>query len=157
MKKLGGSCNCKCCKNKRERIPEIPELSREAKAFIGRLQQYHFLAAAGFIMAKKDESDVRFTALAPVYLEDGYEDMATVKANALALKELEEKNIITIDYDIPLRGFDYEVYAASRVYKELKEAVAEGSQRPGFLCNTTEIEKGSVALTPYGAELLDYI
>lgn len=151
-------CKCGGCQQKKnQKPPKIPDLSLEEKQIIGRLQQYHYLPICQFIMAKQNEGDVRFIALAPVYLENGQEDMATVKTLGAALKTLEEKKIITLDYDMPLKGFDYGLYGTSRVYKELKQAVKEGSQRPGFLCDTTEMEQGSIALTPYGEELLDYI
>lgn len=151
-------CGCGGCKKKKPQVPpKIPQLSLDEKHIIGRLQQYHYLPVCQFIMAKENEGDVRFIALSPVYLENGQEDMATVKKLGAALKTLEDKKIVTLDYDMPLKGFDYILFETSRVYKELEQAVEEGSRRPGFLCDTTEIEQGSIALTPYGEELLDYI
>ena len=45
--------------------------------------------------------------LTPVYLESGDQE-----ENSLLLQCLEKKGLISLDYDKPLRGFDYSAYSA---------------------------------------------
>ena len=47
--------------------------------------------------------------LTPVYLEEGEQNQ---QAYSLLLQVLEKKNLISLDYDKPLRGFDDGRYAA---------------------------------------------
>lgn len=155
-KKQNHCCQGKCSCRKAV-PPQIPSLNTKEKAILGDLKIYHYLPLCRFIMSKKDEGSVRFIALAPVYLQDKMEDMASIKATAKALEALADKKIITLDYDIALKGYDYSYYETSQVYNELQAAVAAGSQKPGFLCDTAELEQGSIALTQYGQELLDYV
>ena len=112
MSHCGGNCaSCSGCA--RELSVTQPELD-----FLNELAQYAFLPVA------RTMGD-----LTPVYLEGGdREEMS------LLLQVLEKKNLISLDYDRPLKGFDGAAYAAYPI-------------------------RGSIALTERGQkvlELLDY-
>lgn len=112
MSHCGGNCaSCSGCA--RELSVTQSELD-----FLNELAQYAFLPVA------RTMGD-----LTPVYLEGGdREEMS------LLLQVLEKKNLISLDYDRPLKGFDGAAYAAYPI-------------------------RGSIALTERGQkvlELLDY-
>ena len=112
MPHCNGNCaSCSGCA--RELSVTQPELD-----FLNELAQYAFLPVA------RTMGD-----LTPVYLEGGdREEMS------LLLQVLEKKNLISLDYDRPLKGFDGADYAAYPI-------------------------RGSIALTERGQkvlELLDY-
>lgn len=65
----------------------------------------------------------------PVYLED---DRYTPEEYSLLLQTLEKKNLITLDYSIPLKGFREDAYAAYPI-------------------------RGSMALTLRGQQVLDLL
>lgn len=65
-------------------------------ALLGRFAQLAFLPVAR-----------RWDSETPVYLEDGAEKAAL---NSELLKALQLKGLISIDYDMPLSGFDYGAY-----------------------------------------------
>lgn len=51
--------------------------------------------------------------MTPIYLEDTQE---TVEVYSLILQCLEKKSLISIDYDMPLKGFDMSAYKGYPVY-----------------------------------------
>lgn len=63
---------------------------------LGRFAQLAFLPVAR-----------RWDSEEPIYLEDGTEKAAH---NSELLKAMRFKGLITIDYDMPLSGFDYSAY-----------------------------------------------
>ena len=67
--------------------------------------------------------------LEPVYLEEGTEKQ---EAYSLLLQVLEKKNLISLDFDKPLKGFDESAYAAYPI-------------------------RGSLALTERGQKVLELI
>ena len=79
--------------------------------------------------------------------------METVKEIGTVLSELEEKGLISLDYDIPLQDYDYTLHTKSALFSFFKETVNEGKNRPSFLFDTAEIELGSIALTEFGEKV----
>ncbi len=144
-----------CCSSKQEQGPI--NIEREEIKILIELKEYTYMPIAEFVMCNSANSHVSFSALAPVYLESIDDDMGKVKELAKAFKDLEKKGLITLDYDIPLKGFDYSIYTDSNIYKYFIETVEEGKNKPDFLCDTTEIEFGSVALTDLGKRVVSSI
>lgn len=77
----------------------------------------------------------RWDSETPIYLEDGAEK-ATLYSNLL--KTMELKGLITIDYDMPLSGFDYAAY--------------EGYPCRGSMALTAEGQRAIEILEIQGAE-----
>ena len=118
------------------------------------LAEYSCLPISRCIMSSK-EKDVSFVSLSPVFINDLDDSMETVKQIGAILSDLEKKDLITLDYDIPIRGYDYEKYKDSALYSFFKQTVKEGSERTDSLCDTAEIELGSMTVTEYGMEVLN--
>lgn len=81
--------------------------------FLQLLGQVAFLPAA-----RKMGEDM------PVYLED---DRHTQEEYSLLLQTLEKKNLISLDYSMPLKGFDWGKYAAWPIRGSM--ALTERGQR----------------------------
>lgn len=142
-----------CCGKDQEPI----NLSREELEILLELKEYCYLPIAEFVMCSSVNDHVRFTALAPVYIEKIEDDMEKVKNINTILRELEKKKLISLDYDIPLKGFDYTIYTKSEVYQYFIESINEGKEKTEFICDTAEIEFGSVALTDLGKRAVNSI
>lgn len=76
----------------------VLELTEGEIAFLQELGQYAFLPIAR-----------RVDDMIPVYLE---QQDRPAEEYSLILQVLEQKRLISLDYDKPLRGFDAEKYAA---------------------------------------------
>ena len=90
----------------------------------GELQMLRTLGQFAFLPIARRADD-----MVPVYLEE--RDRPT-EEYSLILQVLEQKNLVTLDYDKPLAGFDASIYAVYPV-------------------------KGSVALTAAGQKVLELL
>lgn len=61
--------------------------------------------------------------------------------------------LLTMDYDILLRGYGYEEYKDSALYAYFCKTVSEGAGKPGFLGDTPMLDLGSMALTEAGKQI----
>lgn len=152
----GCSGNCATCAGCSSTSNDTLDLGELALMF--ELMETPFLPLCRFTMTKAGEEDtVRVTALAPVYFNAPDTTMEEAKQIGEALIHLEDKGIITLDYDKPLDNYDYNEYKNSDLYKKLQETVAEGKGKEGFLCDTAIIETGSMALTAKGRAVIEYM
>lgn len=129
------------------------EVTENQKNFLHQLHHSHYLPLARFILTDSREQDFIATALAPVFIRNVSDDMATVKEAGAFLQKLEDMGLITLDYDIPLSGYGYEEYKSSALYEYFCKTVAEGAGKPGFLGDTPELELGSMAPTKAGEQV----
>lgn len=106
----------RCCAGACEARSGALSLTEPEKAFLAALARFAFLPAA--YAPRLD---------APVCLE--LADMETETAVA-AISSLRDKRLISVDYDLPLKNFDYRAYAGFERF-------------------------GSIALTSLGQEALD--
>lgn len=120
------------------------------------MAQYSCLPISRFVMSGK-EDDICFSALAPVFINDPDDSMETVKEIGTTLTYLEQNGLITLDYDIPIRGYDYKQYTDSALYAYFKQTVKAGSEKSDFLFDTAKIELGSMALTEAGHKVLSQL
>ena len=91
--------------------------------------------------------------LSPVYLYDKHDTMEDVKAIGAVLKGLEDKGLMSLDYDMPIHDFDYVMYTNSDLYAYFVDTIAEAKGREGFLCDRAQIELGSMAVTDLGEQV----
>ena len=82
----------------------------------------------------------------PVYLHTGKETTADIELTSLALRRLASRGYITLDYDIPLAGYDYVLYQTSDFQHRLSLL------HPGY---TILPKRGSMALTLRGQQAAD--
>ena len=139
-------CGCDCCQ------PIIGDGTVDDRelSVLGALLGHHYLPVSRFVMCSSESDEVRFTALAPVYLETKADSMETVKERAALLLAMEAKALISLDYDEPLQGYDYETHTDSDLFHYLESTVQEGRKSDSFLCDTAEVECGSISITERG-------
>lgn len=132
-------------------------LTPREQAFIRCLKQIPFLPIAQFLLRSTKSEHLESIALAPVYILDPEDTLAHIKETGSVLKGLEEKGLITLDYDIPLQNYDYQSYHCSAAYCSFQQTVDEAKTRPNFLYNIGVMELGSMALTQRGYEISDQL
>lgn len=151
-------CGCGCGHDhdygQKVKKPVTPdEVTENQKDFLHQLHHRHYLPVARFTLTDSQEQDFASTALAPVFIRNVSDDMATVKEAGAFLQQLEDMGLITLDYDILLDGYTYEEYKNSALYEYFCKTVAEGADKPGFLGDTPELDLGSMALTEVGEKI----
>lgn len=138
-----GGCNCG------HQQTEI-QLTKEETEFLKQLAQTPFLPLATFVLKSTKSSHLESVALAPVYINDRADSMETVKSMAIVLESLEDKGLITLDYDEPLENGNYMDYSESALYAYFKETVAQTKDKDDYLFDIPSLEFGSIALTDLG-------
>lgn len=119
------------------------------------LRQRQYLPVACFSLAKTEDDARHGIALAPVYLSSAEDTMAQVKQLGAELKQLEETDLISLDYDLPLQGYAYTEYHTSALYAYFVQTVAEAAALPNPTFDTPVLELGSMALTENGDAMVD--
>lgn len=130
-------------------------LSEREQAFLRCLGQIPYLPVARFLLRSIKSAHLESVALAPVYLLDAEDSMEHVKESGNLLLALEEKGLITLDYEEKLQGCDYETYYCSEVYHSFLDTVAEAKLHMDFLYDIGIMECGSMALTERGYAAVD--
>lgn len=123
-----------------------PDLTAEESALFSMIEQYGCLPVAQFVLRNSKEESLYAIALAPVAIDDLSDSMEKVKHTGQILLSLEHKGLITLDYDIPITGYDYDGYRNSELFKYFECTVEENYGKPGFLFDTADIETGSMAI-----------
>lgn len=121
------------------------------------LRQRQCLPVACFTLSKSDDESRHSVALAPVYLSLTDDSIEQVKQLGRELSQLEEMDLLTLDYDIPLQNYAYDEYTHSELYAYFVQTVAEAAKRPEATFDTPGLDLGSMALTESGDELIDKI
>lgn len=121
--------------------------NNEEISILQEIAQCGHLPISRFVMSSSTEHEARFVSLAPVYIKALDDSMKTVKEIGMVLSGLEKKGLIALDYDSPLQGYDYTLHTNSALFAYFTETVNEGKKNSSFLCDTAEIELGSMALT----------
>lgn len=129
------------------------EVNGNELAILKTVEAVGCLPVARFIATRSDEEEVVIDCLSPVYLYETTDTMEEVKSIGAVLRGLEEKGLMSLDYDRPIRDFDYSLYTGSELYAYFERTIAEAKGRDGFLCDTAEIELGSMAVTELGAQV----
>lgn len=130
------------------------DLTANQRDFLHALARRRALPVARFAVESSRERDFYSVALSPVFLRSTGDDMAAVKEAGAFLTKLEALGLLTLDYDIPLKGYPYEEYHHSALYAYFVSTVEEGARQQGFLGDTPRLELGSMALTPLGERLV---
>jgi len=123
--------------------------------FLLALRERRFLPVACFSVAKAGDDTRHAVALDPVYLGSADDTMEQVKQIGKELSLLEDMDLLTLDYDIPLKNYPYEEYKASELYAYFAETVREAAQKPGATFDTPILELGSMMLTEAGEAMVD--
>jgi len=130
-------------------------INSEEISVLQEIAQCSHLPVSRFVMSSSTEEEARFVSLAPVYLKTLDDSMPTVKEIGTILSGLAKKGLISLNYDIPLKGYDYTQHTNSVLFAYFTETVKEGKKNPNFLCDTAEIEFGYMELTELGARIIE--
>ena len=122
------------------------ELNREERAILLELAQTPFLPLVQFVRRESYFAPLEPLEPSPVYLRTGEEDPAEIELVSLALRRLASRGYLTLDYDIPLSGYDYVLYQTSALCRRLAQ------MNPGY---TILPKRGSMALTAAGQDAAD--
>jgi hypothetical protein len=144
-----GGCNGGGCEG------GVIYITEEEKDFLERLGRLAFMPLARFIMRSSKSEHMESVGLEPVYLQDKNDSMETVKQIGAVLRSLEDKYLISLDYDMPLLNYNYSIYEESELYQLFCRTVRDGAKQGGFLFDLAELERGSMALTTLGQDALD--
>lgn len=123
-------------------------LTETERQLLGALAQNAFLPVARFLLRSPEQPELSFVMSAPVYLPAPEADADTLRACGTALLSLHKRRYITLDYGVPLDGFDYAGWERSEFYRSFAFSVDAPGAEP-FL------EPGSIALTVQGQEEID--
>ncbi len=129
-------------------------LSDGQKTFLQQMAQCCYLPVARYVVKSTKEDDFLMAAFGPVFIQGDHHTQVELEQVRSFLTELEQLGLLSLDYDIPLEGYDYAIYTESEVFKKLEKAVAEGQGLPGFFGDTATVETGSMALTEAAMDLL---
>ena len=141
------SCASDCSCHSQEPLT----ISSEEKSVLLELKQHKQLPISRFIMSSSKEKEANFVCLAPVYIKALDDSMETVKQIGAILSGLENKGLISLNYDIDMQGYDYTQHTNSALFAYFTETVKEAKGKPKFLCDTAEIEFGTMSLTELGS------
>ena len=132
---------------------ESIEISGREKAILQTILAVGCLPVARLIATKSDEEEVVIDCLSPVYLYETSDTLDEVKEIGALLRRLSDLGLLTLDYDRPIADFDYSIYTESDLFAYFVRTIDEARGREGFLCDTAEMELGSMAVTPLGHEV----
>lgn len=141
-----------CCHQKKELF-----ISDEEKEMLMQLAQTPFLPLARFLLKSSKSNHFESVALAPVYLNNKYDNMDSVKSRSEILKNLAAQGLITLDYDEPLENGNYQEYLESELYMYFIQTVEQGKAKDDYLFDIPDIELGSIALTALGRAAIKQI
>jgi len=131
------------------------ELNEDQTAFLRQLAQIFFLPVAQFIVKSTKESAFTSVALQPVFIRSLDDTMEDVRDAGKFLTTLENAGMISLDYDFPLDGYEYQEYKNSELYLYFCQTIEEGKTQEGFLGDTPELVLGSIAPTPKTLKLFE--
>lgn len=125
-------------------------LSPEERHLMDLLAQRAFLPVARFLLENPDNSALSFVMSAPVYLETEQDTPQDLSRAGTALLSLQKRQYVTLDYNVPLQGFDYSAWERSQYYQNFAFSSTSEDGVP-------VLEPGSVALTLQGQEALELL
>lgn len=123
-------------------------LSEEERHLLDLLSQQAFLPVARFLLQNPENPELSFVMAGPVFLETPEDSSEKISAAGKGLLSLQKRRYLTLDYDLPLDGFDYGVWEQSRHYQDFVFASQSKDAVP-------VLERGSAALTLQGQEAID--
>lgn len=137
------NCRGGCCGN------AATPLTDTEQQILDLLAQNAFLPVARFILRSSENPEMSFVMSAPVCIYSPEDDIERMRETGRALLSLQKRRFVTLDYGVPLTGFDYRTWENSRLYQEF----AQSAVTPGTEPN---LEPGSIALTLQGQEAIDF-
>lgn len=123
-------------------------LTDPERQLLDLLARNAFLPVARFLLRSPENPELSFVMSAPVYLTGPEATQEELRTAGTALLQLQRRGLITLDYGIPLSGFDYASWERSALYRQFARSAAAPGAEP-------MLEPGSAALTLQGQEAID--
>ncbi len=136
-------CNCG---NHNHAGVQSQNLSEEEQQVISAIKHTGCIPVVRFVMKSSKSSHFESTALSAVYISSLEDDLEDVKSRAKILNTLENKGLLSIDYDIPITNYNYDEYTNSNIYKDFEKMMEESTDKEGFIFDIADMDKGSVVL-----------
>lgn len=152
----GGSCGGASMPQNGENPLEV-HINPSEESFLQKLAQCPFLPVAQYLLTSSQDDELGNMALSPVFLETGAESLEEIKALGDVMLSLEERSIISLDFDSPLQGTDETLFYKSSSFALLEKTVEEGKAQEDFLFDAPTIIFGSVCLTALGDLVVDQL
>lgn len=124
-------------------------LTETEQQLLDLLAQNAFLPVARFILRSSENPEMSFVMSAPVLLRSPEDGTGQMRETGKALLSLQKRRFITLDYGIPLTGFDYDTWEESELFQRFAQSAATPGTEP-------YLEPGSIALTLQGQEAIDF-
>ncbi len=153
----GGGCGSSgggCCGSGTQQEQTL-YLSWEEEAFLEQLAQCPFLPIAEFLLASQNQGSS--LSISPVFLETGTETLEQIKHTAGIILDLEEKEILSLDYEEALSGMDESLFRQSQAFRLLTLTVEQGKDQAEFHYHPPEIRFGSLSLSPLGRQVIEQL
>lgn len=126
---------------------DLGPLSETELLLMDELACHAFLPICRLLLRSPEDEELSFVMSAPVYLPHQTTDIEDVRRYGTALLNLRKRGYVTLDYGMPISGFDYEVWKESAYYQRFAFSVEAPGAEP-------MLEAGSAALTLQGQEAL---
>lgn len=134
----------------RIKCTESPVLSPEELALLKEIAASSRYAVANFELRSSGNDEIYTGAMEHVHLLAPDEEMTPVVERGEVLQNLEDKGLISLNYDLcAYVKKDYVIFKESKLWKELEDAVAEAKEQH-FTFDLLHMEKGLAELTVKG-------
>ncbi len=118
------------------------------------LMEREKLPVARFALTASKAHHAYAVALEPVYIADPGDSLEQVKAYGALFAGMEDKGLISIEYDAPLDGYAYAEYRQSSAYGTLPRRPPR-RRRAASRSDTPVLELGRMILTGKGRAVID--
>ncbi len=135
-----------CC-GKHKKLPSIETLSEAETIFLENLIHHRYFPVAQYVLKSSREPDFESIMLTPVFLQTLGDSIEKIREVGATLKKLEKDGFITIDFEIPLKNYEYKEYYEAEAHSIFTRTVEQGKMREDFLGDTAVVEAGSIAPT----------
>ena len=149
----GCGCDCGCEDEATVSLNPDTKLTSDQLAFLRELAHHNYMPIAQFVLKSTVEPNFESVALYPVFIGTTEDSMETVKNMGNFLQELEDMGVITLDYDLPLKGYAYEEYHNCALYSYFCKTVTSSQGNENFLGDTPTLELGSMGITEAAIKL----
>lgn len=136
--------NCPC----RSGGNALPPMDGQEKALLAKLGVYAYLPICRLVARNTLREQSYVVVAAPLYLEEPHTPASEAEDVSRALQALYTRGYVTLDYQLPLQGYDYSQITRTDYVQELL-------WRYQLPLSTLEVDQGSACLTLQGQEALE--
>lgn len=128
-----------------------PEVTAEEKELLHTIKEAGHYSVCRFEFRSHDKNELSFPKLDAIHLDQWDDEVEKVEKTAKLLKELEQKGLIILFYD--LKAFvkkDYVIYHKSTFYHQMQDVLAETNKEEETPFDHVFVKNGVAVLTTRG-------